>query len=132
MPGSLVSISLFDRLRHAAPLRALLVIAALFASQSSLACALEDVPSKAGATAAYVEDSTGHESPADTACCALCAHCSHGSCCTIAANCGNGEERFALKTVEAQALISAQIAQFPAEEEHRRNLHAQRTGNAQG
>ena len=75
---------LFDRLRGLAALRVLLVVAAILASQSSLACAIEEA---VFATPVAATDSgpDGTAEP-DGGCCALCTDCTHsGGCCSFAA-----------------------------------------------
>jgi len=95
--------SLFDRLRRATALRVLLACAALLASQTSLACALEE--STTGETVALVAGALPAETadtaaPDDGGCCALCTDCAHsGGCCVFAASPRAGALAFALASL---------------------------------
>ena len=77
--------STFDRLRSSLTLRALVVVAAILASQNSLACALEDM---SPTSVAAVEMTSGSEHDADTEeSCSMCVGCGFcGSGCGFAAS----------------------------------------------
>jgi len=85
------SLSLFDRFRRASALRVVFLVAALFASQSSLACAFEEVfaAPQAEAAIAAADSVSGHapdfEKNSGDDCCGLCRNCTHcGGCCSFA------------------------------------------------
>jgi len=96
--------SLFDRLRRSFALRLLLPCAALLASQTSLACALEESASGesialvAGPSPGDAQPDAGETpAPNDGGCCALCTDCAHsGGCCVFAASPRAGLQVFAL------------------------------------
>jgi hypothetical protein len=74
--------TLLDRLRRAAFLRFVFVVAAVLASQNFLACAFEESPSAQG-----IETVAGIFETEDSgdACCGLCLDCANcGGCCTFA------------------------------------------------
>jgi hypothetical protein len=83
--------TLLDRLRRASLLRVVLVIAAILASQSSLACAFEAATGDQGvelAAGVFVDEKAravaSGENPED-GCCSLCFDCAHcGGCHTSA------------------------------------------------
>jgi hypothetical protein len=77
-----------ERLRRNTALRVLLVVAAVLASQSSLACAVEEsfAPATEFASTQPLDDSPADAPDAD-GCCALCTDCAHsGGCCSFAAS----------------------------------------------
>src|SRR5688572_17583773 len=103
MPPRNDHVSLFDRLRRPAALRVVFVLAAMLASQNSLACALE---------AAFAGQSTeltggiGGDNPRDEPaaipeamgeeCCALCGDCARcGGCCSLAVTLRAGDNQLA-------------------------------------
>jgi hypothetical protein len=95
MPVSATPLSLPNRLRAMPALRVLLVLAAILASQSSLACAMEEYFSQASIEIpAAAPDGDAPDRPADGGCCALCTDCAHsGGCCAFAASARQGTDR---------------------------------------
>jgi hypothetical protein len=82
MPQSQNKPTSFDRLRRAPVLRVVLVVAALLASQNSLACAFEAVDAADQASALVASAFAGaSEVESDEDCCSLCLDCaSCGGC----------------------------------------------------
>jgi hypothetical protein len=79
------SLTLFDRLRRAAPLRVLLTVATLLTFQDSLACACENLASEPEAASSDLAASpTDDPSEGCGTFCSDCASC--GSCCNFAAS----------------------------------------------
>jgi hypothetical protein len=90
-------VSLLHRLRAMPALRVLLVVAAILASQNSLACALEEFYPAPPVESAWMPavDSVAPGAPADGGCCAFCTDCAHsgGGCCAVAATTRQGGDR---------------------------------------
>jgi len=99
--------SLFERLRRPAALRVVFVLAAMLASQNSLACAFEAAfAGQSSELTAGVGGEKPLDEPAATPeavgedCCALCADCAHcGGCCSFAVTLRAGDTQLAFASV---------------------------------
>ena len=108
MPAPNSTTTLFTRLRRASALRLVFVVAAILASQSSAACALEEAI--AGQGTEWVAGDPGSENP-DPGCCSLCPDCTHcGGCCGIADLARDGQALMALSMSSGSKLTPATVA----------------------
>lgn len=100
MPKRHEELTLFDRLRRASALRVVFIVAAMLASQTSLACAIE------GALAAQGSEVIALEESGDD-CCALCFDCAQcGGCHSAAVNPRTGNAQFFLSIHNATFTIA--------------------------
>ena len=86
-------LTLFDRLRRGSGLRVLFAMAALLASQNSLACALEEAFAPQ-TEVVEVGVAASADTPSDN-CCGVCFDCAQCGCCGIALNARAGGDRHA-------------------------------------
>jgi hypothetical protein len=100
-------LTLFDRFRRATTLRVFFLVAALLASQSSLACAFENVfAAPASAPSIVVAEGAQDHVPAvpeensGDDCCGLCRTCTHcGGCCSFAVAVRAGEAHVSVPSI---------------------------------
>jgi hypothetical protein len=96
--------TLFDRLRRASALRVVLILAAMLASQTSLACAME-ATSAAQDTEIIATEESGED------CCALCLDCAHcGGCHSFAVNPRDAFAQFSFAGILTAKLTAATAA----------------------
>jgi hypothetical protein len=91
--------TLFDRFRKAPALRVVFLIAALLASQSSLACAFEGVFA-GGQTDVSIVAPDPVQADTGNGCCNLCLNCTNcGGCCSFAVSLRASDTRLSLASI---------------------------------
>jgi hypothetical protein len=108
MPKRIHPTGLFDRFRRASPLRVIFVVAALLASQSSMACAFDEAPPQEIEYAAGVAESPDGSGDDCFSLCFECASC--GGCCSVAVNLRGSDAQPAFAAIDRMLITSATTA----------------------